>query len=154
MRIGRADYEIKHLGQVHQAVLGIVPRDEAVTEAELRATYERIVEEGKPSFEQVMENLSPFLSSRVVGSQTFYIHRQMLSTTDVAKMLGVSKRTVQSWAQQGKLLGRQVGGRIRFAADVVDDWMKGVRHTSDQSVEDPTVTLVWDNEEDGAYDRR
>ncbi len=154
MRIGKADFDVKHVGHVHEVVLSAVPHNEAVTEAELLDVYESVVEGGKPSFDRVMENLGPFLTARHVGDQTFFVRRQMLSTADVAVMLGVSKRTVQSWCQQGRLLGRQVGGRLRFAAEVVEDWMKGAPSSASQRADNPTVTRVWDNPEDGAYDRR
>ncbi len=154
MRIGKADFDVKHVGHVHEVVLSAVPHNEAVTEAELHGVYDGVVEEGKPSFERVMENLGPFLTSRPVGNQTFFVRRQMLSTADVALMLGVSRRTVQSWCQQGRLIGRQVGGRLRFAAEVVEDWMKGAPSSASHKVDNPAVTRVWDNPEDGAYDRR
>lgn len=154
MRIGRADFDSGYPGRVHQAVLDAVPEDEAVDEAELRAAYDRAVEDDKPSFERVVDDLRPQVERKRIGERTFYIRRRpLLTTAEVARRLGVSKRTVQAWAQQGKLLGQQVGGRVRFAAESVEDWMRGRRTTTSYTVSDPPQAQVWDNEKDAGYDR-
>jgi excisionase family DNA binding protein len=160
MRIGKTDFERGYAGQVHQAVLDVVPEEEAVDEGELRAAYEGTAEEGKPSFEQVVEDLTHLLERKKIGGEVFYIRRQPWLTSDqVARRLGVSKRTVQAWVQQGKLLGQQVGRgvtdrrRVRIAADTVEEWIRGTRNASPRMVGDPTVTEVWDNEKDAGYDR-
>src|SRR3990172_4018753 len=114
MRIGRVDFEIGNLGRVHQAVLSAVPQEEAVDEGELRTAYDQVMDEEKPSFERVLENVDPFLTQRRIGTQTYYLRRRWLSSADVARALSVSKRTVQAWAQQGVILGRRVGGRLQF----------------------------------------
>ena len=154
MRIGRADFERGYAGKVHQAVLDAVPEDEAIDEAELRAVYDRTIEEGKPPFERVVRELSHVIEWRRIGERTFYLRRRpWLTTAEVAMRLGVSKRTVQAWAQQGKLLGERVGGRVKFAAESVEDWVRGKRTTTSYTVNDPSQAGVWDNEKDGGYDR-
>ena len=174
MRIGRKDFDRGHRGIVYQAVWQVVPEDEAVDEGELRAAYDRVTDPDKPSFEDVLKTLGSELESKTIDGGTYYIHRKRwLSTSDVARRLGVSKRTVQAWAQQGKLIGQRVGHgitshrRIRFAADTVDDWLhsnfgaKGdpsgtrgsVPSATAQAVATSAVTEVWDNPEDAAYDR-
>ncbi len=153
MRISRTDFEVSNIGRVHQAVLDAIPDDEAVDESVPRKAYDKIIEENKPPFEQVMENLLHRVSRRRIGDHNFYIRRkEWLSSAEVARRLGVSKRTVQAWGQQGLLLGRRVGGRLRFAAEAVEEWMKGTaRHMPRWRASDP-LDQVWDNEEDARYD--
>ena len=107
-----------------------------------------------------MEDLAHLLEHKRIGGETFYIRRQpWLTSGEVARRLGVSKRTVQTWVQQGKLLGQQVGRgvtdrrRLRIANATVEEWIKGTRNASSRTVGDPTVTEVWDNEKDSGYDR-
>ena len=154
MRIGKADFEIGNLGRVHEAVLGVVPEEEAIDEAELRSAYDQVVEEGKPPFERVLDNLAHLINSRRIGDRTFHIRRKAwLSSAEVARRLGVSKRTVQAWGQQGMLLGRRVGGRLRFAAEAVEEWVRGQRNAPVSKTRDTTLSEVWDNEMDAEYDQ-
>ena len=153
MRIGRADFEVGNIGRVHQAVLDVFPEEEAIEESELRTAYDQVTEDNKPSFEQVMENLMPQVSRRRIGDGTFYIRRKAwLSSAEVARRLGVSKRTVQSWGQQGLLLGRRVGGRLRFAAEAVEECVRGNRSGARvTNVEGTVLDEVWGNERDAEY---
>ena len=97
MRISAADFEMGNVGWVHQAILEIVPEEEAVDESELRSAYEAVDEEGKPSFEEVMEHLSGRLIERNISGRNFYIRRKAwLSSGEVARRLDVSLRTVQA----------------------------------------------------------
>lgn len=174
MKIGRKDFDKGHRGNVFQAVWGAVPEEEAVDESELLAAYDRITDADKPSFEDVMKTLAPELEKKEIGGGTYYIHRKRwLSTSDVSRRLGVSKRTVQVWAQQGKLLGQRVGHgitshrRIRFAADAIDDMLRrnaapngdsqhsanGERGAHMKAEAISSFKDVWDNAEDAAYDR-
>ncbi|PZC49842.1 MAG: Helix-turn-helix domain-containing protein [Chloroflexi bacterium] len=155
MRISAADFEMGNVGWVHQAILEVVPEEEAVDESELRSAYESVDEEGKPSFEEVMEHLSGRLIERNIGGRNFYIRRKAwLSSGEVAKRLGVSLRTVQAWGQRGVLGAQYMGDRLRFAAENVEEWVRGKRSgiAFDQS-DRPAVSQVWDNEEDAKYDR-
>ena len=155
MRISRADFEVGNIGHVHQAVLDAIPEDEAVDESVPRSAYGKVVEDSKPSFEQVIENLSHLVNTRRIDGHTFYIRRKAwLSSAEVARRLGVSKRTVQAWGQQGLLLGRRVGGRLRFAAEAVEERLRGTtRHMPRWRPANDPVNQVWDNEEDSRYDR-
>ena len=155
MRIGRADFDVGNIGQVHQAVLDSVPEEEAVEETELRAVYDRTVEDNKPTFEKIVENLSHLVTRRQIGDRVFYVRRKAwLSSAEVARRLGVSKRTVQAWGQHGRLLGRRVGGRLRFAAEVVDQWVRGTKRSASGAHPGSTaLDHVWDNEKDAEYDR-
>ena len=155
MRISAADFEMGNVGWVHQAILEVVPEEEAVDESELRSAYEAVDEEGKPSFEEVMEHLSGRLIERNISGRNFYIRRKAwLSSGEVARRLDVSLRTVQAWGQRGVLGARYMGDRLRFAADSVEEWVRGKRSgmAFDQS-DRPAVSQVWDNEEDAKYDR-
>lgn len=154
MRIGRADFDVGNMGRVHQAVLDAVPEEEAVEEAELRASYSKVREANKLPFEQVVENLLPQVSRKQIGQRTFYIRRKAwLSSADVARQLGVSKRTVQAWGQRGVLLSRRVGGRLRFAAETVEEWVRGKRTPAAGKAQDPVLHQVWNNPEDTQYGR-
>jgi len=155
MRISRTDFEVGNMGRVHQAVLDSIPYDEAVDESEPRSAYDSMDEANKPTFDKVIENLSHLVSSRRIGDHTFYIRRKAwLSSAEVARRLGVSKRTVQSWGQQGALLGRRVGGRLRFAAETVEEWVKGTVRTVRESLPtDDPLDKTWENEWDARYDR-
>lgn len=131
MRITRANFEAGRIGGVRQAVLEVIPEDEAVDDEELRVAYEQVTEENKPSFEQVVESLADVVDSREIDGRTFYIQRkEWLSSGEVALRLGVARRTVQAWCQHGWLLGHRVGGRLRFAVDEVEEWASGERHAS------------------------
>ena len=155
MPIGRVDFEVGHIGRVHQAVLDAIPEEEAIGYAELRVVYGKIIGEDKPPFEQVMDNLSHLISGRPIGAQMFYIRRKAwLSSAEVARRLDVSMRTVQAWGQKGKLGARRVGDRLRFAAEAVEDWVRG-RHYAPgaDKAGDAVLTNVWDNEKDAGYER-
>ena len=174
MKIGRKDFDKGHRGNVLQAVWKAVPEDEAVDESELRAAYDQVNDSDKPSFEDVLKDLASELEKKDIDGSTYYIHRlRWLSSGDVAHRLGVSKRTVQSWAQQGKLQGQRIGHgmtshrRIRFAVDAVDamlhrhsvphreeQYAATHDHGADRIVVATSVSAdVWDNLEDAEYDR-
>ena len=153
MRIGRADFEMGNLGRVHQAVLDSIPEEDAVDETELLTAYDKVTEDDKPAFEQVMDNLSHLVIRRRIGQESFYIRKKAwLSSADVARRLGVSIRTVQAWGQQGVLLGRRVGGRLRFGAEAVEEWVRGGRRKAGEGkAPDMVLTKLWDNSRDAEY---
>ncbi len=155
MRIGKTDFEVGNIGRVHQAVLDVVPEEEAIEESELRTAYDRVKEDNKPSFEEVIEHLAHLVSRRHIAGSNFYIRRKAwLSSAEVARRLDVSMRTVQSWGQKGVLGARYVGDRLRFAAEQVEEWVRGRRRGNAFTQPDSSpVTQVWDNEEDAQYDR-
>ncbi|MFC1935701.1 helix-turn-helix domain-containing protein [Chloroflexota bacterium] len=154
MRIGRADFETGNIGSVHQAVLDVIPEEEAIEEAELRSAYDKAPDPNKPSFEQVVENLSHRINRRQIDGRTFYIlKKEWLSSAEVARRLGVSMRTVQAWGQRGVMGARYVGDRLRFAGEVVEEWVRGKRVTTVGKTKDTVLTEVWDNEKDAEYDR-
>ena len=167
MRIGRKDFDKGHKGNVYQAIWRMIGEDEAVDEAELRTAYDSVVDPDKPAFDDALRELRAELETKDIEGGTYYVHRKTwLSTSEAARRLGVSKRTVQAWAQQGKLIGQRVGHgitshrRIRFATDTVDEWLRGNRQATVESpgaagpvVMDVATAGVWDNAQDGVYDR-
>ena len=155
MRIGKTDFEVGNIGRVHQAVLDVVPEEEAIEESELRAAYDHVKEDNKPSFEEVMEHMTHLVSRRHISGRNFYIRRKAwMSSAEVARRLDVSMRTVQSWGQKGVMGARYVGDRLRFAAEQVEEWVRGRGNGNASSQPgSPTATQVWDNEEDAKYDR-
>lgn len=58
-----------------------------------------------------------------------------LSTTDVAAVLDVSERTVQRWAQEGRIEAKQVGfnREYRFQRSAVEELATQVNLTPDWS---------------------
>ena len=158
MRIPRADFEVGHLGRAHQSVLDVIPEEEWVEEADLRAAYDEVREENKPSFEQVMENLSQRVSKQQKEGRVFYIRRKTwLSSAEVARRLQVSMRTVQAWGQKGMMGARYVGDRLRFAADAVEDWVRSDRPSGQGNgrtaqARNTALDQVWNNEADARYE--
>ena len=155
MRIGRTDFEMWSMGRVHQAVLDAVPEEEAIEEAELRMAYDHVKEGNKPSFDEVLEHLTHLVSHRYIADRNFYIRRKAwMSSGEVARRLDVSIRTVQAWGQKGVMGARYVGDRLRFAAEQVEDLVRGKQSgTSSTQSGSSSATQVWDNEEDAKYDR-
>jgi excisionase family DNA binding protein len=48
----------------------------------------------------------------------------LLTTTEVARLLRVSRRTVCLWAEYSELPGFKIGCQWRFREDQVDTWME------------------------------
>ena len=95
------------------------------------------------------------IATRQQHSYFDYIRRKAwLSSGEVARRLDVSLRTVQAWGQRGVLGARYMGDRLRFAAESVEEWVRGKSSgmAFDQA-DRPAVSQVWDNEEDAKYDR-
>ena len=58
---------------------------------------------------------------------------RLLTTRDVAELLGVSSESVLRWVRAGTLPGiRLPGGALRFRPDEVEQWLAG-RATLDRS---------------------
>lgn len=156
MRIGRTDYELGHQGRIHDLILGTVPEDGAVDWRDLLHSYEALPRSERTlPLEQVLENLrqAGYLVRRWIDSTTYYARQRWLSSAEAARQLGVSQRTVQAWHQDGRLPGRQVGGRFRFRESDVGA-MRTEPPTSFilSGVEDPVLAELWDNESDADYD--
>ena len=50
-----------------------------------------------------------------------------LDKVDVARLLRLSPKTVGQWANQGKLPGHRIGGRLRFKWAEIERWMEGTK---------------------------
>ena len=46
-----------------------------------------------------------------------------------------------------------MGDRLRFAAEQVEEWVRGRRIGAPAQSDSSVLTHVWDNEKDGQYDR-
>jgi excisionase family DNA binding protein len=59
---------------------------------------------------------------------------ELLTSTDVAKRLGVSNRTVARWVREGKLkpTWTTVGGQSRFRWSEVEEQLRRMRSQDDQ----------------------
>ena len=155
MRIGAKDFELGHRGRMHQAIWDAIPAEgEAVDYGELKALYEQKGRDSQFSFDQVLENLEPRIESRKIGATTFYRRKHWLASAEVARILGVSERTVQAWHQKGLLPAtRAAGGHLRFASEEVEAWASGEKPTAVQGADDSVLAELWDNDADAAYDR-
>ncbi len=49
--------------------------------------------------------------------------KQLLTVTDVASMLRVSRTTIYSWAAAAKIPHLRVNGRLRFAPEILQQWL-------------------------------
>jgi excisionase family DNA binding protein len=52
---------------------------------------------------------------------------RLLTTREVAEMLGFTMGTVQGWYERGELPGFRVGGRLRFRESEVEEWLEQKR---------------------------
>jgi excisionase family DNA binding protein len=50
-----------------------------------------------------------------------------LDKVEVARLLRLSPKTVGQWANQGKLPGHRIGGRLRFKWADIERWMEDTR---------------------------
>jgi excisionase family DNA binding protein len=49
--------------------------------------------------------------------------KQMYSTRELSKLLGKAERTLQQWAQEGKIPALRVGIKWRFPKEEIDRWL-------------------------------
>ena len=61
---------------------------------------------------------------------------EILNVEDVAKLLKVSKRTVQREVEAGRLEAFKVGKSLRFTVDAVEKYMREQRVKPGEKVED------------------
>lgn len=155
MRIGSMDFELGHLGRIHQAVLDAIPKEgEAVDYGEISKLYEGQRTRSDPGFDEVLKNLEPWLESKRIGGSIYYRQKVWLSTSEVARVLGVSVRTVQAWHQKGILPATRLErGHLRFTLAQVEEWLSQDGSSVIQGDDDPVLTELWNNEADAAYDR-
>jgi len=57
---------------------------------------------------------------KFIGSET---PKQMYSSQELSKVLGKAERTLQEWAQKGKIPAVRVGIKWRFPKEEVDRWL-------------------------------
>ena len=52
---------------------------------------------------------------------------RLLTTREVATLIGFSPATVQDWSENDRIPGFRVGGRLRFRASEVEAWLERQR---------------------------
>jgi nitrogen PTS system EIIA component len=52
---------------------------------------------------------------------------RLLTAREIAELLGFSASTVVDWAERGKVPAFKVGGRLRFRASEVEEWLEARR---------------------------
>jgi excisionase family DNA binding protein len=52
------------------------------------------------------------------------VMERLLTTRELADLLGFRPATVQDWFERGELPGFRVAGRLRFQASEVDAWLE------------------------------
>jgi len=66
--------------------------------------------------------LQPLLEQKSLGLKGIYTIR------DAATIFGVSRRTIQEWVRDGKLMARDLPGRARFLSEDLEQFLeKSVR---------------------------
>lgn len=155
--IGRVDYEMGHAGYVYQTVLDALPTDDAIEIRDLWAIYDDLdFAERSIPLEKVLDDLSNagHLEKRVIGPTTYIRRTRWLSSAETASRLDVSRRTVQSWHQEGRLPGVRRGGRLLFKEADVDTYVQGAGMTTValSGADDSVLNDLWDNDADAAYD--
>jgi excisionase family DNA binding protein len=54
--------------------------------------------------------------------------RKLLSTAEMAQLIGVTSRTVRNWAETRRMPGMLIGGRWRFRRADIIRWMRDTAH--------------------------
>ena len=49
---------------------------------------------------------------------------KLLTSEEVAALLGFKVKTIHNWASLGRIPHLKIGGRLRFNATVLNEWMK------------------------------
>lgn len=63
---------------------------------------------------------------------------ELITTDDLAEMLGVSKRVAQEWAQKGKVPAIKLGERLwRFRRSDIEAWLAGHANEVDSPATGP-----------------
>jgi excisionase family DNA binding protein len=52
------------------------------------------------------------------------VSERLLTTRELAEVLGFAPATIVDWFEAGKLPGFRVGGRLRFRASEVEAWLE------------------------------
>ena len=55
------------------------------------------------------------------------VNEKLLTSRELADVLGFSPSTIQDWSENGRIPGFRVGGRLRFRASEVERWLEGQR---------------------------
>ena len=57
--------------------------------------------------------------------------RLAVSKKEAAAMLGVSERSLDNWAKQGKIVVRRAGTRVLFPVKALQDFINGIDSAND-----------------------
>lgn len=104
--------------------------------------------------DKILDTLPSVIARRREGERTVFVRQALLPSAQVARRLGVTQRTVQSWHKAGRLPGiRLPGGHLRFAEEAVRALQEPAGEFAISGRDDPVLTELWDNPADAAYDK-
>ena len=72
---------------------------------------------------QVVE-MTPESKKHTAGSQTEVSFEPLLVVTEAARLLRISPKTLRTKACRGIIPGKRVGGRWRFRASALNEWLE------------------------------
>jgi excisionase family DNA binding protein len=55
------------------------------------------------------------------------VTERLLTSRELAELLGFSSSTIQDWYEAGKIPGFRIGGRLRFRPTEVEAWLETKR---------------------------
>ena len=67
------------------------------------------------------------------------IAEKLLTSAEIAELLGFSAGTIVDWAERGTIPAFKIGGRLRFRESEVVDWMESRRLKAGAGGEAPTT---------------
>jgi excisionase family DNA binding protein len=157
MRISDVEFRIGKSGREYPAVLQAMPEEGGVDYFEIEKAYTGVSPKPAATLEKVLQDLefAGVIERKSVGGREYYQRRKSWwSSKEVAAFLGVSQRTIQLWANEGKLPFVRVGAHLRFPREAVEDLGTGweTKRGPITAAEDPVLAELWDNEADAAYD--
>jgi len=66
--------------------------------------------------------------SRPTAAERLAVSEALLTSRELATILGFSASTVQDWYETGQLPGFRIGGRLRFRQSEVLEWLEERRN--------------------------
>jgi excisionase family DNA binding protein len=62
------------------------------------------------------------------------VSERLLTSRELAEVLGFSSSTIQDWYEAGKIPGFRIGGRLRFRPSEVEAWLETKRPSAEEKL--------------------